>query len=156
MNVAAIALLRDLKKAKAAQKKGMRFSPRQMKKPAKGSPKSKTLVRMSGLSDVNIEVLVREAEVACRFLRDGQRYFALKNYQTSIEYYFKASAVATNVVFASKIHGIKLPEAVISDMHSIIQSGTEGIKMVMKVVALKKVRGHEAAMHKGRTLKGGS
>lgn len=149
-NVAAVALLRDLRLAKKVMGKSGRPELRKMKSPAKGSPRQKMLVRMSGLSDVNPEVLIREAEVACRFLRDGERYLLLKNYQTSIEYFFKASAVATNVIFASKVNGLKLPEQVVSDMHTIIQNGTKGIKTIMEVVAKKKVLAHEHLMHKAQ------
>ena len=150
MNVAAIALLKDLKRARKIIRKSGAPPLRKMKSPAKGSPHQKTLVRMSGLGDVNPEVLIREAEVACRFLKSAQRAFLSKEWHRSIEDYFKAAAVATNVIFSSKIHGLKLPEQVISDMNCVISEGTLGIKLVMKAVATRGLMHHEAKLHKGQ------
>lgn len=151
--LAALAALNDLKRSNsifAKMKKG-KLQARAMKSPSRNPIRSRIMVRMNGLGEaVNIEVLVREAEVACRFLKAGHHGFTSKDWNAAVENYFKASAVATNVVFTSKVHGVKLPQTVIADMNCVIAEGTHGIKMVMKVVAAKSMLHHEKGMHKGK------
>ena len=150
MNLAALAMLNDLKRSKslfAKMKKG-KLPVRAMKSPSRHPVRSKVMVRMNGLGDsVGMDVLIREAEVACRFLKAGHHGLASKDWNAAVENYFKAAAVATNVVFTSKVHGLKLPEAVVSDMNCVITDSTRGIQAVMKVVAAKKMLQHERLMH---------
>lgn len=156
MNLAALAMLQDLKRSRglfAKVKKG-KLPVRSMKSPSRSPIRSRVLVRMNGLAgDVSPVSLIKEAEVACRFLKNANRSLSEKEWNAAVESYFKAAAVATNVVFTAKVHGVELPTAVVSDMNCVIADGTRGIQAVMKIVAAKKMLRHERTMHGHR--KGG-
>lgn len=152
MNLAALAMLRDLRRSKALLSKARKgkLAVRSIKAPAKGPVRSKVLVRMNGLGEASPVSLIREAEVACRMLKSGHVKFSQKSWHPSIDAYFKASAIATNVIFTSRVHGIPIPEKVNEDMECVIAEGTEGIKRIMKVVAARSMIHHEREFHKGQ------
>lgn len=150
MNLAALAILKDFHRSNALlrQARKGKFTVRTTKAPSKRGVKSKTLVRMNGLGDVTAVTLIREAEVACSMLKFGHASFAKEDWHKAIDAYFKAAAIATNVIFTSNVHNIEIPDQVNLDMNCIIAEGTKGIKMVMKVVATKGLIHHERELHK--------
>lgn len=150
MNLAALAILKDFHRSNALlrQARKGKFTVRTTKAPSKKGVKSKVLVRMNGLGEATTMTLVREAEVACSMLKAGHAAFAKEAWHPAIDAYFKAAAIATNVIFTSNVNNIDLPDAVNRDMNCIIAEGTKGIKMVMKVVATKGLIHHERELHK--------
>jgi hypothetical protein len=149
MNAKALVMLQDLARSRGLLAKGRR-DVRSLKKPASRGPAAKTLVRMNGLGHADPLVLVREAELACRLLMNAQKHFSKMEWHSSIESYFKAAAIATNVIFTSKVEHLPIPQAVVADMDTVISKSTEGIKHVMKAVAAKSMIHHEKSFHKAQ------
>jgi len=61
--------------------------------------------------------------------------------------FFKSAAIACNVTFTAKTHGVELPESFMNQMCVVADRATHGIKKVMKMVAMKKILEHESVMH---------
>lgn len=163
MNAAALAMLQDLARSRKMLKrgKGKGLSVRPLKRPASGGPRSKVLMNMDGLGHADPAQLIRQAELACQFLKAGHRAIGQvrkagkggKLIREANEAYFKAAAIASNVCFSASVCDVPLPPQVVSDMQRVISEGTRGIKLVMMMVAVRRVRSHERKMHGSRRSK---
>lgn len=146
MKVADIAMLKDLKRSH-------NLLSRRMKGKKKSKHQPRVVVRRSiqlhngSLGMVSPETLIREADWACRFLMLGHKMLAQRDLEQAIDAYFKAAAIATNIVFSSNVNNMRLPEKVYDDMNCIIHEATRGMKSIMKVIAVKKVTIHEREQH---------
>lgn len=152
MNLSALAVLKDLARSKRILSSKGRHLLREMKHPSATKIHSRTVVRMHGLAGpVTPVTLIREAEVAVGMLMMAHKLFSQEKWHPSIDAYFKASAIATNVIFTANVHDLTLPRQVYADMNTIIAEGTHGIKMIMKVIATKGLMHHEKTLHPGKS-----
>lgn len=142
MNTAALAMLQDLARSRKLLKsgKGKGLSLRPLKKPASGKARSKALVRMHGLGHADPSMVVSEADTACKLLMRAE--LKSKNplrWMGAIEDYFRASAIATNVLFTSKVEKLKLPSNVTRDMDTVVSKSMEAIKRMARSAAIKAI-----------------
>ena len=141
MKSAALAMMKDLARSRqklyASGKKGKR-DLRSMKKPASGAPSSKAMVRMNGLGHADPNMVIAEANTACKLLMRAETLAQnpLK-WMSAIEDYFRASAIATNVMFTAKVEKLKLPSQVSKDMDTVVSKSMEAIKKMAKSAVLK-------------------
>lgn len=117
---------------------------------SKAPPVVRRLVSLKGLGMVSAQTLIEEADTACQMLIRGEKFFVEGNWQLAIDQYFKAAAIATNVIFTANVNRIPLPEEVARDMNCLIEKGTHGIKKIMKVAAAKTLLHHEKLFHPGK------
>lgn len=140
MNVRALAMLQDLarsrKKVKSGKGKGLEIRP--VKSPAGGSPKQKQLVRMGGLAHADPQMVISEADAACKLYMKAE--FTSRNPLkafSSVEDYFRASALATNVLFTIRVEKLALPKQVVRDMEKVVSDSMDGIKKIARKFAFK-------------------
>lgn len=138
MNVKALAMLNDL--ARSRKKIGKRggLLTRPMKAPTPGKPKSKQLVRMAGLGHADPKMVISEADAACKMYMRAEFHSKnpLKAF-SAVEDYFRASALATNVLFTIKVEKLPVPKQVVRDMEKVISDSMDGIKKLARSFAIK-------------------
>jgi len=150
MKLSALAALRDLRRSR-----GLMASRKAC--PSMGRVIRTTLQLHDGtIGAVTPETIIREADWACRFLMAGKANLLKKEWHASVDAYFKAAAIATNIIFTANVNQLRLPEAVVKDMNTVIAESADGLKKVMKVIAIRKVMHHEQAFHKGAAQKKGA
>jgi hypothetical protein len=140
MNTAALAMLQDLARSrkllKSGKDKGLSLRP--LKRPASGGPRSKQRVRMQGLGHAEPQMVISEADTACKLLMRAE--VKAKNplkWMSAIEDYFRASAIATNVMFTAKVEKLSLPSHVTRDMDTVVTKSMEAIKKMAKSAVIK-------------------
>lgn len=109
--------------------------------------------RLGRMASVNAKNLVNEAEWACKFLVVGRQAFLNQEWHTSLDSFFKAAVIATNIVFTANTHDIQIPDKVVDDMNQIIHDSTHGIKKIIKVAMAKGLVHHEEEFHKKQDIK---
>jgi hypothetical protein len=147
MKLSALAALRDLKRSRGL------MASRKARCPSMGRMIRTTLQLHDGsIGAVTPETIIREAEWACRFLMAAKENLLKKEWHASVDAYFKAAAIATNIIFTANVNQLRLPEAVVKDMNTVIAEATDGLKKVMKVIAVRKLMHHEKEFHKGQPV----
>jgi hypothetical protein len=141
--------LQDLARSRGIMAKGKR-DVRNLKKPASCQPCQKKMVRMNGLGHADPRMLVREAEAACRLLMKAEKEKASLKLFNAVEDYFKASAIATNVLFTMRVEKIQLPSGITRDMDTVVSKSADSIKAMAKSVAFKALKKKVFGRKKGK------
>lgn len=105
---------------------------------------------MHDLGHVNKKALLEEVNHAERMLKTGLRELKGREYARAMNEFFRAGAVAVNVIFTAKTHCIAIPKTSLDRCKKVIQLSTNGIRRMAGMVAFKKVKKHERRLHKDR------
>lgn len=101
--------------------------------------KKKYNLAMHDLGHVDRKLLIREADVARSFLNKGLKSLESGDLACSMDKFFKAAAIASNVVFTDRTHDSNLPERTIQQMLMVTESATRGIMRVFKLAICEKL-----------------
>jgi hypothetical protein len=147
-----LGLLRDLVKLKGLnlvelgdQRKGKKGKKAKAGRPKKASRGLQ--MHGGGIGNVTTANLISEANEACKQFLNAPKLLQDKDYHGAVDALFKAAAIATNVIFASRVHKVALPDQVSNDMQTVIRKSTAQIWKLGKWIAAKKVRLHEREHH---------
>ncbi len=99
------------------------------------------------LGQISPEVLMREAQISARMVKRGYKEMENGEYGNAMDLFFKGAAVATNVIFTARIHGMRMTPSGDKEMIKIVNHATRGMKMVIKCIIRKKMKKHELIMH---------
>lgn len=150
MKLAELAMLKDLARSH-------KLIERSLKRPSRDKFQVRRLGEMPDVQKVilrkKVIKLCRMAQEACEELKHAHVDFAKKELYHANDRYFKAAAIASNVIFCSKMAELNMPDNVRRDMEAIIAQATGGIQNVMKMVAIRKIRKHEKKYHKKKGAK---
>jgi len=101
------------------------------------------------LGDVTPEALMVEAKTAFCHLRCATEALLSGDLSTAMDGFFKAAAIASNIAFTARTHGVGVSEEFLCKMEKLSCCATHGIKKVMKAIVTKKLLKHEGLFHDG-------
>lgn len=100
-----------------------------------------------GLGDVSVPALAREATRANTLLLQGQQALLGGRSVEATKGFFAAAALAVNVAFTVRTHGVKLSDRVMNRMEEICSEASDGIAKVMRLVVARKMTKHNRLKH---------
>lgn len=99
------------------------------------------------LGEVTSEALEEQARVATSAYMQGNKLLLNGQVNPAMDLFFKSAAIAVNVVFTARTHGVPVGDKLIHSMNALCDQATHGIKHIMKIVAAKKLMKHNALLH---------